>query len=371
MRLRRAIRRRKDFFVGVMCFITAFCALTLFLHPRGTTFADGIESRMKYIIDQNDFINTGERRVQLNNTSHAQSNTLDKVQEKIRNDNLFENFTIPEFITINKYPCGQHTEILVYFNSRWDNFMKRRRLRSTWASRTIFKQHNVKFMFVLGKPSDINDVIRLKNEQRLHDDIIMGDFVDSYYNLTLKSIVAIHFVKTYCTSVKFIIKSDDDIFVNLFKVMKEILPVMHSDRNELACQVVESGKSPIVRDSKSKWYIPAHIFPNQTYLPQFCSGFMVIMTSSLMSNLYMKTKVTSQIHVDDVYMFGTLTQDISPIKFIDIKQNVTLKQDQGVERYRKGIDEYFAVNVRDIEAMEEMWSLTLMKFSPKPKQKGR
>ena len=57
----------------------------------------------------------------------------------------------------------------------------------------------------------------LREEQAQHDDILVGDFEESFYNLTFKDSLLLTWSKNHCRA-KFIFKGDDDIFLNPFKL---------------------------------------------------------------------------------------------------------------------------------------------------------
>lgn len=52
-----------------------------------------------------------------------------------------------------------------------------------------------------------------------YGDIVQEDFVDSYRNLTHKAIMALRWVSQNCQNAKLILKADDDIFINIFKLV--------------------------------------------------------------------------------------------------------------------------------------------------------
>ena len=54
---------------------------------------------------------------------------------------------------------------------------------------------------------------QLLNEASEYDDILAGDFVDSFHNLTFKDSMLMTWAKERCLS-KFIFKGDDDILLN-------------------------------------------------------------------------------------------------------------------------------------------------------------
>ena len=49
--------------------------------------------------------------------------------------------------------------------------------------------------------------------------MIQENFLDSYHNLTYKSVMWLRWTAEYCPKAKYLLKMDDDIFVNIFKMV--------------------------------------------------------------------------------------------------------------------------------------------------------
>lgn len=270
----------------------------------------------------------------------------------------------PKVILANNAICDRKLNLLVYIQSHWGNFMRRRILRNTWASKSTFTKVNVSAVFILGRPENNDDQIKINNEQLINGDIIEGDILESHQNISLKSKIAMKWIHTYCANTAYVLKTDDDMFVNIFEILEHILPTIDSKKNIIACHVKESGTSVIVRDKNSKWYIPDYVFSNMTYFPRFCTGYAVLMTTTLVHELYKVSQNAPVVPVDDVYMFGVLTQDIKDIKFINLQGRFTLSQDKGVHAYSEGNTKTFlVVAAPQSGAMEELWSYTLLDLS--------
>ena len=58
----------------------------------------------------------------------------------------------------------------------------------------------------------------LENESRRHGDLVQGDFVDSYHNLSYKGIMGNLWVAEFCEQADFVVKTDDDLYYDLFEV---------------------------------------------------------------------------------------------------------------------------------------------------------
>ena len=51
-----------------------------------------------------------------------------------------------------------------------------------------------------------------------HADIVQGNFVDSYRNLSYKATMGNLWVSEFCEQAEFVVKTDDDMFIDLFEV---------------------------------------------------------------------------------------------------------------------------------------------------------
>ena len=63
----------------------------------------------------------------------------------------------------------------------------------------------------------------LEAEQSLFGDIVILNQFDSYYNLTLKMLMAYSWLEHYCSSSIFVYKIDDDVYVNLENMEKRMV----------------------------------------------------------------------------------------------------------------------------------------------------
>ena len=93
-----------------------------------------------------------------------------------------------------------------------DNFYNREQIRKTWG-----QGNNVYFLLGATGPR-LQPLIA--DEARQHGDIIQGTFVDSYRNLTFKQVMGLLWAGSHCPGVKYILKTDDDVFVNTQQLEK-------------------------------------------------------------------------------------------------------------------------------------------------------
>ncbi|CAG9575867.1 unnamed protein product [Danaus chrysippus] len=139
----------------------------------------------------------------------------------------------------------EKTEYAVLVISSPDNEMKRDAIRATWANfinnifiengETLFKWNNsrlgknkktdlIKIFFVIGTQNLEKDkLIKIDNElSRSNDLLLLNKFEDSYENLTLKLLYSLDFLSNNLKQLKYVIKCDDDSFVRVDLIVKDL-----------------------------------------------------------------------------------------------------------------------------------------------------
>uniref|UniRef100_T1GTC7 Hexosyltransferase n=1 Tax=Megaselia scalaris TaxID=36166 RepID=T1GTC7_MEGSC len=93
-------------------------------------------------------------------------------------------------------------------------------------------------------PSQIDD------ESSRFGDILQGKFVDAYRNLTYKHMMGLKWAADHCGQFKYVIKVDDDIVFDLYKLRDYLEMGVHGGKF-MAGFVLEN--QAVVRNSQSKW----------------------------------------------------------------------------------------------------------------------
>jgi hypothetical protein len=75
---------------------------------------------------------------------------------------------------------------------------------------------------MLGQMADDKIMQSIKYENDLYQDIVQEDFVDSYRNLSYKGVMALKWISLYCPQASYILKTDDDMIVNTFTLLKHL-----------------------------------------------------------------------------------------------------------------------------------------------------
>lgn len=116
----------------------------------------------------------------------------------------------------------------------------------------FFSGDKVTFVFLLGevyKNQTLQEKIRGESDR--FNDIVQESFIDSYYNLSIKSANLLKVFTQYCTlSSEYLLKIDDDVFLNIERFI-DLLEKEKESQNFLKGKVFNIT-GPI-RDNYSKW----------------------------------------------------------------------------------------------------------------------
>jgi len=210
--------------------------------------------------------------------------------------------------------CSDDIFLLVYVHSAPGHFKQRMAIRETWGNARNFHDIVIKVIFLCGiilkeDGAKIQDALLL--EADTYGDIVQEDFVDSYRNLTYKGIMGLKWVASHCRQAKFLLKSDDDIFINIFRLVTHLQQISLQRATAvhelLLCLVWYRMK--VIRDHRSKWYLSPSEFPHDVF-PTYCSGSAFIMTPDVASAMFNASFKVPFFWVDDFYVTGLLAQEV-------------------------------------------------------------
>jgi hypothetical protein len=215
------------------------------------------------------------------------------------------------------YKQGENVLLLAYVMSKSDNFERRQLIRSTWAHRKHFA--SVQVFFVLGTSRYDRLNKQIEHEAKQHGDVLQGDFIDSYRNLSFKSLCAWEWIAENCVNARNYLKLDDDVIVNTYAMLtflNENARILEHLEWTFLCIVYR--RSQVIRDPRSKYYMPWDQYPKDKYFT-YCSGNAVFMTGDLFDSLLEAANSTraKSLWIDDLYV-GMLANQIEYVQFIDL-----------------------------------------------------
>lgn len=205
-----------------------------------------------------------------------------------------------KFLINEPKKCESTTPFLILLiSTNHKEFDARQAIRETWGDENTFSNVHILTLFLLGYSTEpvLNQMV--EQESQIFHDILVEDFVDSYHNLTLKTLMGMRWVSLFCPNAQYVMKTDSDIFVNMDNLVFNLLrPNAKPRRRFFTGHVINGGP---IRDVHSKWFMPRELYPDSRY-PPFCSGTGYVYSGDMAELLYKTSLHTRLLHLEDVYV---------------------------------------------------------------------
>lgn len=213
-------------------------------------------------------------------------------------------------------------KLVIAFKSSASNFHRRNLMREIWLIGAQWL-----YTIFVAKSSDVETMARLEKESEEHQDMVMVNFDEHYYNLTLKSVSILNYMVAECPN-SWVLVSDDDVIVDMRKIMtirqqaiksKDINAVYCKIKTKMImtkrtdyryCDLSRTHTSKYIqildsRNPRSKWYIPESV--ERTQLPDFAVGALYMMSPEaikILARVAMSSKTQPKIWLEDTYVTG-------------------------------------------------------------------
>lgn len=186
------------------------------------------------------------------------------------------------------------------------NFVQRNAIRQSWGCEKRFSDVIIRTVFLLGTgntgydPSeDLQKSIDI--EVDTFDDIVLGSFVDSYFNNTIKTIMGMRWAYENCPNSKFYMFVDDDFYVSTKNVLHFVWnPINYPE------YLIEFKESPQKQDlseadmlfagfvinsaphrhKSSKWHVSVSEYPWHMWPPYITGGAYILSAEALKEMYY-------------------------------------------------------------------------------------
>lgn len=235
---------------------------------------------------------------------------------------------LPSFrFTINSDLCGQAAvPIVTIISSGVTNLAARSAIRGSWGRPAL---PGAALAFLLGTPSHSPEgreqQRQLEQESLQHGDLVQGNFLDTYRNLTYKNLMGKLWVASFCSQAEMVVKSDDDAYVDLYEA--RTLGEAHMDTREYREGLwilgpVKRG-DPVLRVD-SKWKVTAEELDEKIkFYPEYCNSIFYMFNVPTAIKLLDAAKNTKYLFIDDAYVTGILRVKINAT-LVDTKSFQTL-----------------------------------------------
>lgn len=183
------------------------------------------------------------------------------------------------------------------------NVEARNAIRQTWGNKSVVRGETVLTLFMLGVASQDGDAEQmhktLAEENLKHRDLIQSNFLDTYLNLTIKTMVIMDWLATRCPTAAYAMKVDSDMFLNIDNLVIMLQKPDTPKKDYLTGYLMVNR--PVVRSKDSKWYVSEELFPEPTY-PTYTLGMGYIFSNDLPGKLVEVSKEILPFNIEDAYV---------------------------------------------------------------------
>ncbi|XP_069738020.1 beta-1,3-galactosyltransferase 4 [Phaenicophaeus curvirostris] len=178
-------------------------------------------------------------------------------------------------VLLSPAPCSEPSPfLLVLVPSAPSHAARRQAIRDTWGGSG---GPSARTLFVVGEPgpgSPAGAAALLQAEAERHGDLLQGAFADAYANLTRKTLLLLRWAAARCPRAPFVLKADDDVFVNL-PALTSYLAALGRPRRLYLGRLHWRVRPE--RDPRARHHVPASLYPAAAF-PPYCSGTAYVLS---------------------------------------------------------------------------------------------
>ena len=254
---------------------------------------------------------------------------------------------------ISQTKCAHYYIVVILTTSNIYDFNRRMLIRNTWGNDRNLKKHRWKIFFLVGLTYQNETMQTLSCESEMFDDIIYGDIHEHLNNLTAKIQMGFEWVLTYC-NFKYLLKTDDDIFVNV-PILFQFLQDKHTERTKLyaghvqfEARVHRTGKYAV---SKKEYWKKVY--------PRYCSGGGFVLSTDVVMKMTAHFDDIKPLRISDAYV-GELALRSGVDSFHD--DRFFMFQDESKCIYNENVILYHPVKTKKCMLYLHVKNLVLIKY---------
>ncbi|XP_061736203.1 beta-1,3-galactosyltransferase 1-like [Nerophis ophidion] len=181
----------------------------------------------------------------------------------------------------------------------------REAIRLTWGKEKSVQGETILTLFMLGLAGGAEQQQKVIQENKLHHDLIQSNFVDSYLNLTIKTMVIMEWLATRCPTAAYAMKVDSDMFLNIDNLVLMLQKPGIPKTNYLTGRIM--WDIPVIRVKSSKWYVPEEMYPDPKY-PTYTLGMGYVFSNDLPPKFVAISKTIRPFNIEDAYIGMCMNQ---------------------------------------------------------------
>ena len=187
-------------------------------------------------------------------------------------------------------------DLLIFVISKCSHSSLRKTIRRTWANRALLRRYfpsvSLKVLFLVDLNIDLR--VKIELEHQMNNDMVQViNLPEQYEYVTDREAALYTFVSHRCSQVKYLFKTDDDVFINTFLLLSSIPTFDVSfNRSQYLLMGYHFDYGLVVRhatDAVSQRYIVTEEEYSCPRYPRFLSGFgyvLSLQTCSLFVRAY-------------------------------------------------------------------------------------
>ncbi|XP_062403556.1 beta-1,3-galactosyltransferase 1-like [Sardina pilchardus] len=186
----------------------------------------------------------------------------------------------------------------------------REAIRQTWGGGNVWVGRVVLTLFLLGLPGgegggggggggggtqQLQSALRQEHSQ--HHNLLQASFVDSYGNLTLKTLLMMEWLSSRCPQATFATKVDSDVFLNVRNLVTLLADPNIPTRQYITGNMYRQG--PVQRNPNSKWFLPEEVYPESVF-PTYTLGYCYAFSIDLSAKVVKAARLFPPIYIEDL-----------------------------------------------------------------------
>lgn len=211
---------------------------------------------------------------------------------------------------------SERPQLTLLIKSALPNVKRREAIRRTWGYEQRFSDVHVRRVFLLGASTSSAQMDTADTEARQYGDIVQSDFIDAYFNNTIKTMMGLKWVVEHCQSAQYYMFVDDDYYVSMKNVLRFIAHPTLYPENAVSLNSMWEHKAKVqherlfggfvfqtrpLRHKFSKWHVTLKEYPFNKWPPYVTAGAFILSRAAAI-DLYYTSMYTKHFRFDDIYL---------------------------------------------------------------------
>ncbi|CAH1645759.1 unnamed protein product [Spodoptera littoralis] len=193
---------------------------------------------------------------------------------------------------------------MIVVKSAMAHFDHRDTIRKTYGNEDI-PGRTVKILFFLGVDGKPKSDVQRQIDQEMADfhDIIQMDFIDYYYNNTIKTMMSFRWVYEHCSHADYYLFTDDDMYISVNKLLDH-LPDRPEASSKLQEDLLFTGyvfHSAPQRFRFSKWRVSLEEYRWDRW-PDYVTAGAYVLSNKALRVMYIGSLFVKHFRFDDIYL---------------------------------------------------------------------